>query len=325
MQTPGSIVFSGRARGECLRSVLHLDAIDARDNSKGGGLVNVIVPKDVVALNTSFFLGMFGPSIRALGEEEFRKRYSFQCADTVRDDVNQGILYALRNDSNPLQVRDFRDRLDVKPEDRAAFDQNLRFRCAEFVNSIESAKYLKIKLTPSTEAGHEVTDLWLQTMVDGPVWVEEQAKAFDFVRKDAMSLLVDLVVLQPAWAGRLEVVESKMQIMDLDKIAWDAICQAASENTWMPPEYMRNDWLEDVCAFLRTGHVIPPRTEQEIVNQTNQLAREFYAKRGYQVPDGYRFDEATHPHEVEAWEMACMAQRLLTSTDPVDALDNLED
>lgn len=67
------------------------------------------------------------------------------------------------------------------------------------------------------------------------------------------------------------------------------------------------------------------RTEQQIINQTNELARQLYAIRGYTVRQGYRFDQATHPHEVEAWEGACVAQRLLTNTDPADALDNLED
>ncbi|MBI6655015.1 hypothetical protein YA0721_03545 [Pseudomonas carnis] len=34
---------------------------------------------------------------------------------------------------------------------------------------------------------------------------------------------------------------------------WVAIQEAASESTWMPPEYMRNDWVSDVCRFLRKG------------------------------------------------------------------------
>jgi alpha-D-ribose 1-methylphosphonate 5-phosphate C-P lyase len=65
------------------------------------------------------------------------------------------------------------------------------------------------------------------------------------------------------------------------------------------------------------------RTDQQIVDQTNQLARRLYALRGYTVREGYRFDEATHPHEVEAWQGACAAQLLLTHTDPNEALDNL--
>lgn len=65
------------------------------------------------------------------------------------------------------------------------------------------------------------------------------------------------------------------------------------------------------------------RTDQQIVDQTNELARQLYALRGYAVREGYRFDKATHPHEVEAWQGACAAQLLLTDTDPNEALDNL--
>ena len=65
------------------------------------------------------------------------------------------------------------------------------------------------------------------------------------------------------------------------------------------------------------------RSDQQIVDQTNQLARLLYELRGYSVLEGYRFDLATHPHEVEAWRGACAAQNLLTDTDPQDAVDNL--
>lgn len=65
------------------------------------------------------------------------------------------------------------------------------------------------------------------------------------------------------------------------------------------------------------------RTDQEIVAQTNDLARSLYAIRGYSVQPGHRFDAATHPHEIEAWEGACAAQIMLTQTDPMDALEGL--
>lgn len=67
------------------------------------------------------------------------------------------------------------------------------------------------------------------------------------------------------------------------------------------------------------------RTDQEIIQQTNELARILYRLRGYVVNEGYRFDKATHPHEVEAWQGACEAQILLTGTDPNNALENEED
>lgn len=67
------------------------------------------------------------------------------------------------------------------------------------------------------------------------------------------------------------------------------------------------------------------RTEQQVIDQTNELARKLYELRGYNAREGYRFDQATHPHEVEAWEGACAAQRMLTDTDPMDALADIED
>jgi hypothetical protein len=41
--------------------------------------------------------------------------------------------------------------------------------------------------------------------------------------------------------------------IDLDEESWRSIKQAASESTWMPKEYMMNDWVSDVCRFLRDG------------------------------------------------------------------------
>lgn len=69
----------------------------------------------------------------------------------------------------------------------------------------------------------------------------------------------------------------------------------------------------------------PSRTARQIVDQTNELAAKLYALRGYIVSPGYRFDEATHPHEREAWAAACAAQLLLTDTDPDDAIQDLDE
>lgn len=41
--------------------------------------------------------------------------------------------------------------------------------------------------------------------------------------------------------------------IDLDAVAWHDIKKAASESTWMPAEYMANDWHADVVEFLRKG------------------------------------------------------------------------
>ncbi len=66
------------------------------------------------------------------------------------------------------------------------------------------------------------------------------------------------------------------------------------------------------------------RTEQAIVDRANQLARKFYELRGYLVKEGYRFDQATHPHEIEAWNAAVLAFEFIEGTDVQNALDEIE-
>lgn len=70
------------------------------------------------------------------------------------------------------------------------------------------------------------------------------------------------------------------------------------------------------------------RTAQEIIDQTNELARKFYAAMGYVVPETHRFDVDrinTHPQERLCWQMACAAQLLLTETDVENALSEIEE
>jgi hypothetical protein len=92
-----AIVLSGRPKGEQLRANLNLDRIDRNPSER----CQIIVPERIVSLNSSFFSGLFGPSIRVLGEPQFRQKFSFQCSQPVRDDVEDGIREAL-NRANPL-------------------------------------------------------------------------------------------------------------------------------------------------------------------------------------------------------------------------------
>lgn len=67
------------------------------------------------------------------------------------------------------------------------------------------------------------------------------------------------------------------------------------------------------------------RTDKEIVQQTITLAGKFYEAHGYTHREGFRYWESPHPQERLMWEMACLAQVMLTETDPEDALSGLED
>lgn len=66
------------------------------------------------------------------------------------------------------------------------------------------------------------------------------------------------------------------------------------------------------------------RTDQEIVDQTNELALLLTSQAGLLVPEGHKFYEAEDPRSVAAWKRACEIQELMTHTDPENALSNLE-
>lgn len=66
-------------------------------------------------------------------------------------------------------------------------------------------------------------------------------------------------------------------------------------------------------------------TDAEIIARANDLARKFYAVQGYTVPEGHRFDQATHPQEMGVWEMACIAFEELCQTDVANAQANVDE
>jgi hypothetical protein len=67
------------------------------------------------------------------------------------------------------------------------------------------------------------------------------------------------------------------------------------------------------------------RTAKQIVDQTIELAGAFYAMEGYTHRRGFKYWESPHPQERLMWEKACLAQRVLTDTDPEDALSELDE
>lgn len=53
--------------------------------------------------------------------------------------------------------------------------------------------------------------------------------------------------------GAPAVERQEPVVIDLDAVDWETIQQAADESNWMPNEYMRNEWVADVCNFLKYG------------------------------------------------------------------------
>lgn len=78
-RAPDGRVFSGRDRGRRARRKAELDKLD-----RAGRHVEVHIPDDVFSVTSSFFLAMFGPSIRYHGKIRFRELYSFTGWDATR-------------------------------------------------------------------------------------------------------------------------------------------------------------------------------------------------------------------------------------------------
>lgn len=75
----GGPVYVGRANGVEARKRVKVDLLDDVD-----GQIQVQIPPETYAVNSSFFLGMFGPSISRFGSsEEFFEHYQFDCPEHI--------------------------------------------------------------------------------------------------------------------------------------------------------------------------------------------------------------------------------------------------
>lgn len=70
---------------------------------------------------------------------------------------------------------------------------------------------------------------------------------------------------------------------------------------------------------------ISAKTDRQIIDEANELAREFYRQEGFVVMDGFKFYESSHPRAIKAWNMAVIAYEFLTGTDLTDVLCGIND
>lgn len=45
--------------------------------------------------------------------------------------------------------------------------------------------------------------------------------------------------------------QGNIPVIDIDKESWEAIKEAARNSPWIPSQYFMNDWVSDVCDFLK--------------------------------------------------------------------------
>lgn len=83
----GSRVLARYEFGRQVRRILQLDRIDRAM----GVTVNIRVPEKLYSLNVSFFRGLFEDSLKYLGEQNFRKKYIFNCTPEIVQNIEDGI------------------------------------------------------------------------------------------------------------------------------------------------------------------------------------------------------------------------------------------
>ena len=84
--------LSGRLRGLAAREKFHLEEMD-----RSGEMVEVRVPDYVYSMTPSFFQGLFGSSVHALGDDErlFRERFRFVAPAIVLQQIERGLAATL--------------------------------------------------------------------------------------------------------------------------------------------------------------------------------------------------------------------------------------
>jgi hypothetical protein len=90
----GVRVYSGQPRGKEARRRFSIDKLD-----RERGIVLVEIPADTYSVGPSFLLGMFGPSIDALGKEGFYRKYNFPWNDLLLDSLHETVTRAIKTSS----------------------------------------------------------------------------------------------------------------------------------------------------------------------------------------------------------------------------------
>lgn len=124
--------------------------------------------------------------------------------------------------------------------------------CVSYVDQVSPFLSDTNDTTHATRDGIEIRNGWAM----GTMLIDKDTvivKAFIGAGKP-------LVVVYPAdhWLRshqEISTVQHSEPTIDLEEIMWQMIKQAAADAPWMPPEYMMNDWVADVCDFLKDRHL----------------------------------------------------------------------
>ena len=87
----GGPIYTGRKNGTKARQKCNLDKVDNEKMT-----VKVSIPSSTFSVNSSFFLGFFGDSIRKAGSKDsFLKKFNFKNDDHLKGKIDDWINRAL--------------------------------------------------------------------------------------------------------------------------------------------------------------------------------------------------------------------------------------
>lgn len=88
-------VYTGRQKGEALREKYRLDESEAQAD-----IVEVVIPASAYTVSSSFFLGLFGPSVRKCGSvDRFERKFHFKAPDFLQPVLHNHASLALQGRS----------------------------------------------------------------------------------------------------------------------------------------------------------------------------------------------------------------------------------
>lgn len=93
-QQEGSAIFSGREFATNIRKQLELDKLELTAKE-----ITIVIPQDTISVNTSFFLSLFGSSIRSMGKVNFLNKYKFECDEIIKEGIMDDIEIATKTSS----------------------------------------------------------------------------------------------------------------------------------------------------------------------------------------------------------------------------------
>ena len=86
-------VYSGRDRGEALRVKYALDEKEDVFES-----ISVIIPDSTYTVSSSFFLGLFGPSVlKCGGLDQFERKFNFNAPEFLKPILHAHAALAVQN------------------------------------------------------------------------------------------------------------------------------------------------------------------------------------------------------------------------------------